>query len=78
MKLLGFFAVDERLAPLTGLDDQIGAFSRIVDFEVLPPDLDKALSSSAGSKDGRLPFKPVLMVKILVIQTLNNQPDERA
>lgn len=50
MKLLGFFAVDERLAPLTELDDQIGAFSRIVGFEVFPPDLDKALPSSAEQR----------------------------
>lgn len=50
MKLLGFFAVDERLAPLTGRDDQIGAFSRVVDFEVFPPDLDKALPSSAEQR----------------------------
>lgn len=78
MKLLGFFAVDERLAPLTGPDDQIGAFSRVVDFGVFPPDLDKALSYSAGSKGSRLPFKPVLMFKILVIQTLNNLSDKRA
>lgn len=50
MKLLGFFAVDERLAPVTGPDDQIGAFSRVVDFGVFPPDLDKALPSSAEAK----------------------------
>lgn len=30
-----------------------------------------------GSKGGRSPFDPVLMFKILVIQTLNNLSDER-
>ena len=41
------------------------------------PELDKALAYSDGSKGGRPPFDPVLMFKILVIQTLNNLSDER-
>ncbi|TCS30628.1 transposase-like protein DUF772 [Acidomonas methanolica] len=41
------------------------------------PDLDKALAYSDGSKGGRPPFDPVLMFKVLVIQTLNNLSDER-
>ena len=41
------------------------------------PDLEKALIYSDGSKGGRPPFDPVLMFKILVIQTLNNLSDER-
>ncbi|CCT58815.1 transposase [Acetobacter pasteurianus 386B] len=41
------------------------------------PDLDKALLYSGGSKGGRPPFDPVLMFKILIIQTLNNLSDER-
>lgn len=40
-------------------------------------DLEKALAYSDGSKGGRPPFDPVLMFKILVIQTLNNLSDER-
>lgn len=44
-----------------------------MDFELLRPDLDKALSYS----DGRRPFDPVLIFKILVIQTLNNLSDQR-
>ncbi|AFW00543.1 transposase [Gluconobacter oxydans H24] len=34
MKQLGFFEVGERLARLSGLGDQLKAFSRTVDFEV--------------------------------------------
>ncbi|CEF43032.1 transposase [Acetobacter senegalensis] len=52
-------------------------FSRTVDFEVFRPDLDQALACSDGSKGGRPLFDPVLMFKILVIQTLNNLSDER-
>ncbi|MBS1098680.1 transposase, partial [Gluconobacter sphaericus] len=78
----GFFDVEERLARLSGLGDQLEAFSRTVDFEAFRPDLDKALAYSAlaysdGSKGGRPPFDPVLMFKILVIQTLHNLSDER-
>ncbi|MBO1329639.1 transposase, partial [Acetobacter suratthaniensis] len=72
MKQSGFFDVEERLARLSGLGDQLEAFSRTVDFEAFRPDLDKALAYCDGSKGGRPPFDPVLMFKILVIQTLNN------
>ncbi|WP_249202442.1 transposase, partial [Gluconobacter kondonii] len=77
MKQTGFFDVEERLARLSGLGDQLEAFSRTVDFEVFRPELEKALAYSDGNKGGRPPFDPVLMFKILVIQTLNNLSDER-
>ncbi|WP_284238595.1 transposase, partial [Gluconobacter kondonii] len=77
MKQAGFFDVEERLARLSGLGDQLEAFSRTVDFEVFRPDLEQALAYSDGSKGGRPPFDPVLMFKILVIQTLNTLSDER-
>ncbi|OUJ16280.1 transposase, partial [Acetobacter sp. DsW_063] len=77
MKQSGFFDVEEGLARLSGLGDQLEAFSRAVDFEAFRPNLDKALAYSEGSKGGRPPFDPVLMFKILVIQTLNNLCDER-
>jgi len=73
----GFFDIDERLTRLSGLGDQLEAFSRTVDFEAFRPDLEKALAYSDGSKGGRPPFDPVLMFKILMIQTLNNLSDER-
>ncbi len=72
MKQSGFFDVEERLSRLSGLGDQLEAFSRTVDFEAFRPELTKALAYSDGSKGGRPPFDPVLMFKILVIQTLNN------
>lgn len=46
-----------------------------MDFEVFRPDLDKVYAD--GSKGGRPPFNPILMFKILVIQTLNKLSDER-
>jgi len=77
MKQLGFFDVEERLARLSGLGDQLEAFSRTVDFDVFRLHLEQALAYPAGSKGGRPPFDPVLMFKILVIQTLNNLSVER-
>ena len=43
MKQAVFFGVEERLARLSGLGDQLEAFSRTVDFEVFRPDLGQAL-----------------------------------
>ncbi|AFW01810.1 transposase [Gluconobacter oxydans H24] len=77
MQQSGFFDVEERLSRLSGFGDQFEAFSRTVDLEAFRPDLEKALAYSGRSKGGRPPFDPVLMFKILVIQTLNNLSDER-
>lgn len=77
MKQPGFFDVEERLARLSRLGDQLAAFSRTVNFEAFRPDLDKALAYADGSKGGRPPFDPVLMFKILVIQTLNTLSNAR-
>ena len=76
-ELIGGMDHEERLARLSGLGDQLEAFFRTVDFEVFRPDLEKALASSDRSKGGRPSFDPVLMFRILVIQTLNNLSDER-
>ncbi|KXV58342.1 transposase [Acetobacter senegalensis] len=76
MKQSGFFDVEERLARLSGLGDQLEAFSRTVNFKIFHPDLEKAPASSDGRKGGRPPYDPVLMFKTLVIQQLNNLPDE--
>ncbi len=70
MKQPGFFDVEERLARLSGLGDQLEAFSRTVDFE-------KALAYSDGRKGVPPPFDLGLMFEILIIQTLNNLSDER-
>lgn len=73
----GFFDVDERLARLSDLGDQLEAFARAVDFEQFRPDLEQALAYADASKGGRPPIDPVLMFKILVIQTINTLSDER-
>jgi transposase, IS5 family len=74
----GFFDVDERLKRLSDLGDQLLAFAAAVGFEIFWPELTQALAYSGGLQGGRPPFDPVLMFKILVIQTANTLSDERA
>jgi len=73
----GFFDVDERLQRLSDLGDQLEAFTAAIDFEVFRPELETALAYSDGAKGGRPPFDPVMMFKVLVIQTVNTLSDER-
>ena len=73
----GLFDVDDRLKRLSDLGDQLEAFAGAVDFEVFRPELDRVLAYSDGAKGGRPPFDPVMMFKVLVIQTANTLSDER-
>lgn len=61
----GFFDIDERLVRLSGLGDQLEAFSRAIDFELFRPELEKTLSYSAGSQGGRPPFDAVMISRSL-------------
>lgn len=72
-----FFDVEERLARLSGLGDQLKVFSRTADLEVLLPALEKALAYFDRSKGGLPRFDLVLMFKTLLIQALYNLSDER-
>jgi len=63
VKQPGFFDVGERLARLSGLGDQLEAFSRTVDFEAFCPDLDQALAYSDVSKGGCPPIDAGLIKK---------------
>src|SRR4030088_661547 len=65
----GFFDVDDRWKRLSDLGDQLEAFEAAVEFEAFRPELNAALTYSDGTQGGRPPFDPVMMFKILVIQT---------
>ena len=73
----GFFDVDDRLKRLSDLGDQLEAFEAAVEFGAFRSELNAALTYSDGTQGGRPPFDPVMMFKILVIQTANNLSDER-
>ena len=49
----------------------------MIDFEVFRGDLEAALSRSDRAKGGRPPYDPVLMFKVLVLQTLYTLSDEQ-
>lgn len=76
-KAPGFFDVDDRLKRLSDLGDQLETYGRVVDFEAFRPELEKALAYASGAHGGRPPYDPVMMLKVLVIQTANNLSDER-
>lgn len=52
----GLFDVEDRLARLSDLGDQLEAFAMVVDFEIFRPDLEAALGYSDRGKGGRPPF----------------------
>ena len=74
----GFFDLDERYAALSKAGDPLDRLSAVVDFEVFRLELDAALRRSDGSKGGRPPMDPVMMFKILVIQSLYGLSDAQA
>ena len=48
----------------------------LVDFEIFRPRLVAALKRSDGAKGGRPPYDPVLMFRILILQTLYTLSDD--
>ena len=72
----GLFDLDERYQRLSENGDPLVRLAALVDFEAFRPKLAAALKRSDGSRDGRPPYDPVLMFKILVLQTLYTLSDE--
>src|SRR5918994_3052969 len=73
----GFFDVDERLKELSAKGDHLERLSAIVDFELVRPDLARAVSRADGSRGGRPAFDLVFMVKVLILQASHSLSDER-
>src|SRR4051794_14147307 len=73
----GLFDVDDLLRRLSDLRDQLEAVAAAGDFGMFRPELAPALAYSDGSKGGRPPFDPVMIFKLLVIQTVNTLSDGR-
>jgi hypothetical protein len=51
----GFFDVDERLGRLSSLGDQLEAYVKAIDFELLRPQLEAVLAYGDSAKGGRPP-----------------------
>ena len=71
------FDGEERLKALSAAGDPLERLSRVVDFEVFRGELEATLSRSDRSKGGRPPYDPVMMFKVLVLQTLYTLSDEQ-
>src|SRR5919112_5894152 len=72
----GFFDLDERYQALSANGDPLVKLSELIEFEVFRGPLVTALARSDGLKGGRPPYDPVLMFKILVLQTLYTLSDD--
>jgi transposase, IS5 family len=72
----GFFDLSDRYAALSAAGDPLERLAAVVDFEIFRGPLIAALRRGSRAKGGRPPFDPVLMFKILVLQTLYSLSDE--
>jgi hypothetical protein len=72
----GFFDLDDRYRRLSETGDPLVKLASLIDFEIFRPGLAAALQRSDGSRGGRPPYDPVLMFKILVLQTLYTLSDD--
>jgi len=73
----GFFDAEVRLRALSAAGDPLERLAAAVDFEPFRPELDAALRRSDRARGGRPPYDPVLMFRVLVLQTLYTLSDEQ-
>ena len=73
----GFFDLDERYAALSAAGDPLERLGLVVEFELFRGELDAALARSDRARGGRPPYDPVLMFKVLVLQTLYTLSDDQ-
>lgn len=72
----GFFDLSDRYAALNAAVDLLERLAAVVDFDIFRGPLISALQRSDRGKSDRPPFEPVLMFKIMVLQTLYSLSDE--
>ena len=73
----GFFDLDNRYESLSHLGDPLEVLGRAIPWETFRPVLNKALRKFKKSNAGRKPYNPVLMFKILVLQSFYNLSDDQ-
>ena len=71
-----FFDLDERYQRLSENGDPLVKLAALIDFEAFRPKLVTVLKRSDGSKGSPPPYDPVLMFKVLVLQTLYTLSDD--
>src|SRR3979490_2473505 len=81
MGQLGFFDAEKRLAALSGKGDPLEAIDRLVPWESFRADIEGAVLTPEDDKKssaGRKPINAIGMLRVLVLQALNNLSDEQA
>ena len=71
----GFFDLETRFGKLDQLGDPLRAINAVVDWSVFQPILTKGLKQEKKSNAGRPGFDPLLMFKVLILQSLYNLAD---
>lgn len=71
----GFFDLENRFGKLDQLGDPLKALNAVVDWSVFEPILAKGLTQEKKSNAGRPGFDPLLMFKVLILQSLYNLAD---
>ena len=77
MSQLGLFDIENRLQDLSKLKDPLEVLEKRIPWEVFRKDLKRALGREEPYRTGRPPFDPVLMFKVLVLQSLYNLSDHQ-
>jgi len=77
MRQAGLFGLSDQLKRLSDCGDPLETMSRVVDFEIFRPALEKALAYGDGAKGGRPPYDPVAMFKVLILAAQNTVSDAR-
>jgi len=72
----GFFDLEDRYAALSSAGDPLVRLGELVDLELFRPRLVRALRRSDRGKGGRPPYYPVLMFKVLILQSLYGLSDD--
>lgn len=73
----GFFDLDERYLKLSEQGDPLVALNATIPWSKFRPILKKLRCKPRKSNAGRKPYDPILMFKLLVLQSLYNLADEQ-
>jgi len=74
MKQAGFFDVDFRLRKIDSNGDPLKRLNELIDWEMFRPILNKIREKKKAT--GRRPYDPVMMFKVLILQSLYNLSDD--
>jgi IS5 family transposase len=75
---LGLFDAQQRLEQIRGMGDPLAALDTVMDWAIFIPVLDRIPRAEPKAPGGRPAYAPLLMFKILVLQSLYGLSDEQA